>query len=392
MESIESGSFETNWSQVFTSFDDLGLRKELLRGVYAMGFEKPSAIQQYGIKPIVEGRDTIAQAHSGTGKTATFSIATLEKVDITKKVPQALILAPTRELAGQSKAVLSNLARFMSGLSVHCAIGGTPIDDDIAAFHRGVHIVVGTPGRINDLIRREVLTPATIELIILDEADEMLSRGFSEQIYDIFKSLSSEVQACLISATMPSSILEMTSQFMRDPVQILVKREVLTLEGIRQFHIDVDAESWKIETLLDIYKIISVQQSVIFCNTRTRVEQLVEELKKQKFTVVCIHGEMEQRERDAIMREFRSGTHRVLVATDLIARGIDVQNCSLVINFDIPKNKETYIHRIGRSGRFGRKGIAINFITRDDAEMLKEIERHYETEIPPMPENISSLL
>jgi translation initiation factor 4A len=226
----------------------------------------------------------------------------------------------------------------------------------------------------------------------LDEADEMLSRGFKDQICDIFKSLNAEVQAILLSATMPSDVLEVTSRFMRKPIRILVKKEELTLEGIKQFYIFVEQEEWKLETLCDLYDALSITQAVIFCSTRRKVDWLTEKLNNRDFTVSAIHGDMEQRERDLIMREFRSGSSRVLITTDLLARGIDVQQVSLVINYDLPPNRENYIHRIGRGGRFGRKGVAINFITEGDKSALRDIEQFYDTHIEEMPMNIADLI
>jgi len=227
---------------------------------------------------------------------------------------------------------------------------------------------------------------------VLDEADEMLSRGFKDQIYDVFKYMPEDIQVILLSATMPVEVLEVTHRFMREPIRILVKKEELTLEGIRQFYINSGKEEWKFETLCDLYNTVNVTQAVIFCNTRRKVDWLTNEMTKEKFTVSSMHGEMEQHERDLIMREFRSGSSRVLISTDLLARGIDVQQISLVINYDLPGNRENYIHRIGRSGRFGRKGVAINFVTDSDQRLLKDIESFYNTHIEEMPMNIADLL
>merc|ERR1712130_868755 len=292
------GVIDSNWDEVCENFDDMNLREELLRGIYAYGFEKPSAIQQRAIVPCIKGLDVIAQAQSGTGKTATFSIAILEKIDTGLRECQALILAPTREL--------------------------------------GQHIVVGTPGRVFDMISRKVLRPNDIKQFVLDEADEMLSRGFKDQIYDVFRHLNQEIQVILLSATMPQEVLEVTTRFMRDPVRILVKKEELTLEGIRQFYISVEREEWKLDTLCDLYETLTITQAVIFCNTRRKVDWLTEKMHQRDFTVSAMHGDMDQKERDVIMREFRSGSSRVLITTDLLARGIDVQQVSLVINYDLP--------------------------------------------------------
>ncbi|GIQ89492.1 hypothetical protein KIPB_011976, partial [Kipferlia bialata] len=260
---------DSNWENVTDNFDDMNLKRDLLKGIYNYGFIAPSKIQSLGIEPIVLGRDTIAQAQSGTGKTATFAIAILQRLEITETgpaVPQAMILAPTRELANQSTRVMTGIGKLM-GVQVHACIGGTPVANDIAALRKGVHVIVGTPGRVLDMIGRGELDPKSMRMWCLDEADEMLSRGFTDQIYQIFQEMHPEVQVILISATMPAEVLGVTEKFMRDPIRILVKRDELTLDGIRQFYINCSREDYKFETLLDLYKTISVHQAVIFCNT-----------------------------------------------------------------------------------------------------------------------------
>ncbi|CAD6188210.1 unnamed protein product [Caenorhabditis auriculariae] len=368
--SIDSdGLIEGNYDQVVGTFDEMGLKEELLRGIYAFGFEKPSAIQQRAIVPCTTGKDVIAQAQSGTGKTATFSVSILQRIDHTNPTVQALVMAPTRELAQQIQKVLSALGEYMN-VSVHACIGGTSIRDDQRKLESGVHVVVGTPGRVNDMVSRNALHTDSIKMFVLDEADEMLSSGFKDQIYEVFKTMPNDVQVVLLSATMPNEVLEVTAKFMREPIRILVKKDELTLEGIRQFYINVQKEECKFEVLCDLYETVNVTQAVIFCNTRRKVETLTEQMTKHDFTVSCLHGDLDQQEREIIMREFRSGSSRVLITTDLLARGIDVQQVSLVINYDLPSNRENYIHRIGRSGRFGRKGVAINFVTDNDAPQV----------------------
>jgi translation initiation factor 4A len=383
-------TIESNWDQVVDSFDGMDLKSELLRGIYAYGFERPSAIQQRAVMPVIKGHDVIAQAQSGTGKTATFSISCLQKIDSVKKT-QALILAPTRELALQIKNVVTALADFMS-IDSHPCIGGTHVREDIEALKANPHVVVGTPGRVHDMIQRRALKTDDIKIFILDEADEMLSRGFTEQIYDIFQLLPPSTQVVLLSATMPQDVLEVTTKFMRDPVRILVKKDELTLEGIKQFYIAVEKEEWKLDTLSDLYETVTITQAVIFCNTRRKVDWLTNKLTERDFTVSAMHGDMDQGQRDVIMKEFRSGSSRVLITTDLLARGIDVQQVSLVINYDLPTNRENYIHRIGRGGRFGRKGVAINFVTAEDVKMMREIEQFYSTQIEEMPMNVADLI
>jgi translation initiation factor 4A len=369
----------------------MNLNDNLLRGIYAYGFEKPSAIQQRAIKPMTMNRDIIAQAQSGTGKTATFALGILQMLDPAITDCQALVLAPTRELAQQIVKVIVAISDFMS-VKVHACVGGTAVRDDIRTLQAGVQVVVGTPGRVYDMINRRALRLDSMKIFCLDEADEMLSRGFKDQIYDVFKFLPEHIQVCLFSATMPLDILEITTKFMRDPIRILVKKDELTLEGIKQFYIAVEKEEWKFETLCDLYETLTITQAIIYCNTRRKVDWLTESMTAKDFTVSSMHGDMDQRERDIIMREFRSGSSRVLITTDLLARGIDVQQVSLVINFDLPTNRENYIHRIGRSGRFGRKGVAINFLTQPDVKFLKDIEQFYNTQIEEMPMNVADLI
>lgn len=376
---------------VFESFDDYDLNENLLRGIYSYGFEKPSAIQQRGIKPILDGRDTIGQAQSGTGKTATFTIGCLQRIDYGLRACQALILAPTRELANQIQKVALALGDY-NNVRCHACIGGTSVRDDIDKLREGQHLVVGTPGRVFDMIGKRHLRVDDLITFVLDEADEMLSRGFKDQIYDIFKCLPPNIQVCLFSATMAPEILDLTSKFMRDAVRILVKKDELTLEGIRQFYVAIEKEEWKLDTLCDLYETLTITQAIIYCNTRRKVDFLADQLAKRDFTISTMHAELDQKERDLVMREFRSGSSRVLISTDLLARGIDVQQVSLVINYDLPQNMENYLHRIGRSGRFGRKGVAINFVTNNDVRAMKDIERYYHTQIEEMPMDIADLI
>eukprot|EP01015_Nassula_variabilis_P036245 TRINITY_DN92_c0_g1_i5.p1 TRINITY_DN92_c0_g1~~TRINITY_DN92_c0_g1_i5.p1 ORF type:complete len:396 (-),score=109.22 TRINITY_DN92_c0_g1_i5:123-1310(-) len=374
----------SNWDKTIDSFDELDLKPDLIRGIYGYGFEKPSAIQQKGILPLLERKDTIAQAQSGTGKTGTFAISTLQIIDTSSLNCQALILAPTRELAQQIQRVMLCIGEYLN-VSIHLCTGGTNIAEDKRILREGVHVVVGTPGRVLDMLKKEFLRIDYLKLFILDEADEMLGRGFHEQIKDVFKLLPPEIQVGLFSATLPPEILEITKHFMRDPARILVKNEELTLEGIKQFFLAIEKEDWKFDTLVELYKNLDIQQCIIYCNQKKKVDEITEKLKEQGFTVSSMHGETPQQQRDLIMKEFRTGSSRVLITTDLLARGIDVQQVNLVINYDLPLSKEKYIHRIGRSGRYGRKGVAINFITPQEAKSLQEIEKYYNTEISAMP-------
>jgi translation initiation factor 4A len=376
----------------YESFDDMGLTDDLLRGIYAYGFEKPSVIQQKAIKAMTLEKDIIAQAQSGTGKTGTFSIGSLQMLNLSDNYCQTLILSPTRELVNQTLKVIESLGDFMN-VKVHACVGGTMIKDDVKILNKGVHIVVGTPGRVYDMINRQALKLENLKNVILDEADEMLSRGFKDQIYDIFKFIPEDAQVCLFSATLPLETLEMTTKFMKpDAIKILVKREELTLEGIKQFYIAVDKEEWKLDTLCDLYETLTITQAIIYCNTRRKVDWLTDQMSQKDFTVSSMHGDMDQIERNVIMREFKTGSSRVLITTDLLARGIDVQQVSLVINFDLPLDRENYIHRIGRSGRFGRKGVAINFLTQRDVPCMRDIEQFYNTQIEEMPMNVADLI
>jgi len=376
---------------VFESFDDYDLDENLLRGIYSYGFEKPSAIQQRGIKPILDGKDTIGQAQSGTGKTATFVIGVLQRIDWDVRGCQGLILAPTRELVNQIQQVTLALGDYLK-VRCHACIGGTSVREDIDKLRAGQHVVVGTPGRVFDMIGKRHLQVDDLSIFVLDEADEMLSHGFKDQIYDIFKTMPPNIQVCLFSATMAPDILDLTTKFMRDAVRILVKKDELTLEGIRQFYVAIEKEEWKLDTLCDLYETLTITQAIIYCNTRRKVDFLADQMQKRDFTVSTMHADLTQQERALVMREFRSGSSRVLISTDLLARGIDVQQVSLVINYDLPQNMENYLHRIGRSGRFGRKGVAINFVTNSDVRAMKDIEKFYHTQIEEMPMDIADLI
>jgi ATP-dependent RNA helicase len=378
-------------AKVLKDFESMGLRDDLLRGIYNFGFEKPSAIQQRAIVPIIQQRDVIAQAQSGTGKTAMICITALQNLDCQIREIQTLIMNPTRELAVQTQKGVLALGDYMN-VQAHACIGGKSIAEDIRKLDYGVHVVSGTPGRVFDMIRRRNLRTRNIKLLTLDEADEMLSKGFKEQIYDVYRYLPPSIQVLLVSATLPNEVLEMTHKFMTDPIRILVKRDELTLEGIKQFFVAVEREEWKFDTLCDLYDTLTITQAVIFCNTRRKTDWLTEKMRGANFTVSSMHGDMPQKERDAIMQEFRSGSSRVLITTDVWARGIDVQQVSLVINYDLPNNRELYIHRIGRSGRFGRKGVAINFVKSDDIRILRDIEQYYSTQIDEMPMNVADLI
>ena len=373
----------------FEAWEDIpDLNPQLMRGIYGYGFEKPSPIQHKSILSIIDGRDVIAQAQSGSGKTGAFAIGALNRVRLDLKQPQALIIAPTRELAKQIHDVVKDLASQIAGLNVQLLIGGTSTEDDVADLKANCpQVLIGCPGRVHDILRRQAAIGRGMQLLILDEADEMLSAGFNEQIYNIFQQLNTNVQVCLFSATMPPELHSLSDKFMRDPVRILVKSEMLTLEGISQFHVALETDHDKYATLKDLFTRISVSQCIIYCNSIRRVSDLAEAMTNDGFPVCCIHSGMEKDVRDKAYQEFRSGAHRVLISSNVTARGIDIQQVSTVINFDMPRDVHTYLHRIGRSGRWGRKGSGVNFVTRRDFRKLKEIESYYGTAIPELPSN-----
>ena len=366
------------------SFEDIGLKNALLRGIYAYGFEKPSVIQQKAIKPLIDGHDVIGQAQSGTGKTATYSIGVLQNIDHTKDNIQAIILAHTRELALQIQNVITNLSLYLN-INLNLSVGGTSSRENIDSLLNNPHIIIGTPGRVLDMINKKALNTKFLKLLIIDEADEMLSKIFSNQIYDIFRFLPNNIQVGLFSATMTPEFFKLAKCFMRNPVKILIKNEELTLEGIKQFYVNIERNEYKYSTLCDFYNVCNLAQTIIYCNSKKMVDDLYNRLIDDSFSVEQIHGDMSQEQRNNIMENFRSGNSRILIATDLLSRGIDIQQISLVINYDIPNNIESYIHRIGRSGRFGRKGTAINFITNYDVNKMKEIEQYYSTVVEELP-------
>lgn len=373
--------------QAFDDFDSMGLKEELLRGIYAAGYEAPSPIQRKAIVPCTQGRDVICQAQSGTGKTATFGTAVIQRISPDLLATQALVLSPTRELAGQTHDVLKALALY-TDVSTYCCVGGTSVVRMAQELReRRPHVVIATPGRCLDCLGRGHLEAADVRVLVLDEMDVLLSAGFSEDIRAIFVRLPTEVQVVLVSATMPSEALDLSRRFMRDPLRIMVKQEAITLSGIRQYRVDLDLEEHKLDTLVDLFDAVSVGLCIIFVNTTERAERLAASLDQRHFTVGLIHGRLSTDERNTTIRLFRSGHKKVLVATDVLARGIDVQGVQAVVNFDLPRDKENYIHRVGRCGRYGRKGFAVNLITPRDIHMLQEIEAYYSTEIRELPEN-----
>ena len=388
----ENPNFEANWTERVDDFDQMNLHQDLLHGIFSYGFKHPSEIQSLAIKPITIGRNVIAQAQSGTGKTGAFSIGILQNIDTTQQTTQALVLAPTRELADQIYTFFKEIGTRMSNLQIVIFKGGVNVQQHQQEAQSLPHIIIATPGRALSLIQDGFLRCENLKMICLDEADAMLGEGFVEQVQEIFSYLNPQIQILLFSATIPLEIFNLMEQFMQDPVKILVKAEQLTLEGIRQFYVNVNNDEYKFPTLLDIYGQLSIQKAVIFANKKETVDFLQKNFEKEHFEVSAIHGGLEQSEREKIMQQFRLGNSRVLVATDLIGRGIDVQQITLVINYEIPNSKELYLHRIGRSGRYGRKGVAINICNLSEITNIKELENFYSTQIEELPSDFAQIL
>jgi translation initiation factor 4A len=406
--------------EIYLTFDKMNLHTNLLRGIYANGFENPTEIQKRGIMAVCkEGddgvrSDVIIQAQSGTGKTGTFAIATLQIIsgdfvpdgapvaqggaggsaavasEVTvrnkakKPYVQAIFLSPTRELAKQTDDV-TNAIGGMMGIKTHICIGGTKVTEDTSKIREGIDIMIGTPGRVYDLLNRGLIDTKKLKIMVIDEADQMFDKGFKDQIYEIFKFMPDTLQLCLFSATMPPEVLEITRKFMEEPKAILVKKENVALSGIDQYKIEMDEEH-KLATVKDLFELITMKQSIIFCNAVEKVEWLQAELIKDAMPVAAIHGKMTPLEREKVIKDYKAGTSKILITTDLLARGFDIQSVSLVINYDLPIGRETYIHRIGRSGRLGRKGLAINFVTPDNkkSKFLEDIESYYGVVIKEM--------
>ena len=373
------------------NFDDLNINDNLLRGIYAYGFEKPSNIQNKAIPIINTGKDLIAQSQSGTGKTGAFSIGVLNNIDLEKKETQAIIISPTHELAEQTYEVMVNISDYMN-INIKKVIGKTNVNESRKELESNPQVIIATPGRLLDMMNRKYLFTNSVKQLVLDEADEILSIGFMDTIYNIIKYLPEQAHIYLFSATMPREILELTDKFMDNSEKILIDKENLTLEGIKQFYLNCNIYKWKYDVLIDLYESITINQCIIYVNTKNILTYLVDTLLEKDFPISYIHGELSSQDRKKNLNDFKSGSTRILISTDLLSRGIDIQQLSLVINFDLPKNRETYIHRIGRSGRYGRKGTTINFILNDEIDAIKDLEKFYNTTIEEMPENISDYI
>lgn len=365
------------------------LKGNLLRGVYYCNLEKPSYLQQRAISPIIKENDIIVQGDSGAGKTTSFAISILQIITENNSDIQALVLCPLREAAQSIASLITQLANYLK-VKIHAFVGGTSLKADIKHLSEGVNVVVGTPGRVLDMINKKILKLDKLKICVLDETEEMLNRGFIECLTQIVNLLPKSSQRCMFTTTLSNEVNLLSKQFfLKTPVKLLLKEQALTLEGIRQYYVPVQ-EKWKLEILLNLFKMMEISQSIIFCNSRERVEFVTEELVKKGFSVASIDSNQTQEQKDRIFSNFISGNSRIIVTHDL-ARRNDIWNTNFVINYDIPSNPEEYIKRIGRSGRFHRKGTAINLVGSDDDPKLLELQKHYNTSFKELPNDLSQV-
>ncbi len=370
----------------YKTFEDFNLKMPLLRGIYGYGFETPSKIQEQSIPLILEGNDLIAQASAGRGKTASFGLSSLQIVDDMDKNTQVLIISPTRELTQQSHYILQQFSKYMD-IKIGLCIGGTSLRDCIKD-NKNAQIILATTGRLIDLLYKGKINLNNLKLLVVDEADEMLTKGFIDNLQELIQNFIPEsCQIALFSATYPDNLDFYTSKFLRNPKKIRVEPDKLTLDALQQFYVDVVLEEHKFSTLCDLYKSIEIHQAIIYTHSKRNVIKLYDKLINQNFTVSVIHGDMTQLERTSVMDKFRKGETRILLSTDLLARGIDIQQVSLVINYDLPRNKENYMHRVGRSARFGKKGTAISLICEYEYRLMKEIQDYYSITLEDLPES-----
>jgi translation initiation factor 4A len=376
----------------FNDFSQFITKENVLRGIFSYGFNKPSKIQSLAIKPIKDKKDVIAQSQSGTGKTGAFALGILESIDENKKYPQSMILAHTRELVLQTEAVIKELGKYLKNsegedaLKVAICCGKTSVDQNAKDIKES-QIIIGTPGRIQHMIRERAFDINKINLVVLDEADQLLNQDFVEQTKKIIGNLSSSCQICIFSATLPREIINMTECFMKEPEKLLIRKEKLSLKLIAQYYIDAENDDNKLDLIEDLYCKFSIAQSIIYVNSIDKAEWLAKTLSEKSHTVGLMHSNLDPAKRLEVMKLFRSGKTRVLISTDLTSRGIDVQQVGVVINYDLPKDPETYLHRIGRSGRFNKRGVAISLIgSKRDKFTLKDIESFYRIKIDVMPE------
>ena len=375
------------------NFDDLKLSNELIKGVYLHGFTQPTPIQIKGINSITTGKDCILQSQSGTGKTATYLLGVMNRLDTNETGCQGIIITPTRELADQVYAVASNLAKYTQFKITKC-VGGTSVYQNRDELKTAT-LVIGTIGRLSHMINENKINSHKVKFVVLDEADDLLANGINDKLQFILDKIPCGVQIVLISATMSNNVFSISKIFMHDPIKILLKNNEVIIDLITQFYVDVETEESKLDTLLDLYNLVSAAQTIIFCNTIRKVEWLEQQLKLNNFTITTIHSNMNQSERDSIVKEFRDGNTRLLLTTDLLSRGIDIPQVNMVINYDLPANKETYVHRIGRCGRFDKKGVAITLVKSTDPCDIKTFNRmkhFYNMDIKEMPISIGQYL
>lgn len=361
-------------------FEDMNISNEICRAVLDMGFEEATPIQSQAIPVILEGKDIIGQSQTGTGKTATFGIPLLERINPEDRRLQALILCPTRELAIQVSEEFRKLLKYKDNIRVLPIYGGQPIDRQIAALRKGTQVVIGTPGRVMDHMRRRTIKAETVQMMVLDEADEMLDMGFREDIETILVKIPEEHQTLLFSATLSPEILDITKRFQRNPEFIKIVRKELTVPNIEQYYFDVK-EKTKLDALCRIIDVYDPKLAMVFCNTKKRVDDLVEMLQGRGYFAEGLHGDLKQAQRDKVMQKFRNGTIEILVATDVAARGIDVDDIDVVFNYDVPQDEEYYVHRIGRTGRAGKAGKAFTFCVGKEIYKLRDIMRYTKTKI-----------
>lgn len=374
-------------------FENLGLSENILKGIYSYGFIDPSEIQTKGIGVITSKKDCILQSQSGTGKTATYLLGTLQNLDETKKYIQSVIVTPTRELAEQVYEVANKLSKYTT-INIALCVGGT----NIGVFKKKAkksQLIIGTIGRIFHMMEDNVFTINDLKQLTLDEADNLLDKKFNNKVYELIKMTTSTCQKCFLSATVNRNLRDISKTLLDNPELVLLKKEQVQVKAIKNFYLDTVEEEYKFDTLIDLYQIISTSHTMIFCNSINKIEFVKNKLEEEGFPTTTIHGGLEQNERSKIVNEFREGKTRILLTTDLLARGIDIPEVKLVINYDLPKNHETFIHRIGRSGRFGKKGVSITFVKMEDYKDKKNFENlisHYDLAMDEVPENISSYL
>lgn len=371
-------------------FNNLGIKEELLKGVFVYGFKNPSPIQVKGIKAINTGNDCILQSQSGTGKTGTYLLGIMNNISGNEK---SIIISPTRELARQIYNVAIQIAKY-SDLKVGIYIGGTNIVDDFNSI-KNCNIIIGTIGRVNHIFLKKKHLYNSIKIFVCDEADNIFDNNVNKDIYKIISNIGSDTQKILISATLNNYVFSVSEKFLDSPIKILLKKTEIAVDLISQFYIDSEIEEYKFDVLLDLYNILSTTQAIIFCNTIRKVDWLSKELTEKNFAITAIHSKMSQEERNLIVNEFRDGKTRLLLTTDLLARGIDIPQVNLVINYDLPINKETYIHRIGRCGRFGKKGVSISMVKMNDSNevrILNRMKNYYKIDINELPEDIETYI